>query len=299
MAAQEIRMSSLSILVTGAAGLIGSVATAYLRAQGHSVRAVDLHPGKGPAVEIADLLLRESAYRVTEAVDAVVHLANWPNVHLSAPSQVFIENATMTQYLFQAIIERGIKKLVYASSIQAMSGHRQSDDGGPSGLPYLPLDGDIPANPSNAYGVSKAAGEIQTKWLAQSHGVAAVALRLPAVMRGSFHELRKRYGPRWMKSSLDEAFTAMHVCDAARLIEGILTHHHSGYRCVQGGSHEHSLDRPIADIVAEYYADVPLRHPNQPLTALCDIGVLQRDFGFVPQESLWSTGESAATSAQK
>jgi len=299
MDAQETRMSSLSILVTGAAGHIGSVTTAHLRAQGHSVRAVDLHPGKGPAVEIADLLLRESAYRVTESVDAVVHLANWPNVHMSAPSQVFIENATMTQHLFQAIIERGIKKLVYASSIQVMSGHRQVDDGAPSGLPYLPLDGDIPANPSNAYGVSKAAGEIQTKWLAQSHGVAAVALRLPAVLRSGFHDFRKRQGPRLMKGNLDEAFTVMHVRDAARLIEGILNHHQAGYRCVQGGSHEHASDRPVADIVAEYYADVPLRHPDQPLMALCDIGVLQRDFGFVPQESLWSTGESAAIPAQK
>ncbi len=294
MATLETRMSSLSILVTGAAGHIGSVTTAHLRAQGHSVRAVDLHPGKGPAVEIADLLLRESAYRVTEGVDAVVHLANWPNVNLSAPSHIFIENTTMTQHLYQAIIERGIKKVVYASSIQAMSGHRKVDGGLPSGLPYLPLDGDIPANPSNAYGVSKAAGEIQTRWLAQSHGVAAVALRLPAVLRGSFHDLRKQYGPRWMKGNLDEAFTVMHVRDAARLIEGILTHHQSGYRCVQGGSHEHSLDRPIADIVAEYYSEVPLRHPDQPLTAFCDIGILQRDFGFVPHETLWGEPEGAA-----
>lgn len=289
-------MPIMSILVTGAAGHIGSVVTAHLRAQGHTVRAVDLQPSRTDPIEIADLLLRESAYRVTEGVDAVVHLANWPNVHRSAPTQIFVENATMTQHLFQAIIERGIKKLVYASSIQAVSGHSTVEDGGPSGLPYLPLDGEIPARPSNAYGVSKAAGEIQCRWLADSHGVAAVALRLPSTLHEPFEALHKRWGRRWGKGSLDEGFLAIHVNDAARLIEGILLRHEHGYRCVLAGSADHSLNQPVAEIIATYYRDVPLRLPVSELRSLCDLAVLERDFGFVPRERLWRSEAEANAS---
>ncbi len=286
--AQHDRMTTMSILVTGGAGLIGSVTAEHLRTQGHQVRAVDLHPSRqGPAVEIADLLLRESAYRITEGVDAVVHLANWPDVHRTGATQVFVENTTMTQHLFQAMAERGIKRLVYVSSIQAFSGHRSVEDGAPSGLPYLPLDGDIPANPSNTYGASKAAGEMQCRWLASAHGVAAVALRLPATLRHSFPAIRRRWGDGRLKSKLDEGFLVIHVNDAARLIGCLLERHQAGYRCVQGGSRQHMLQQSAAELIATYYPEVPLRRALASLSSLCDLEVLERDFGFVPVEDLW------------
>lgn len=287
-------MTTLTILVTGAAGNIGNVTAEHLRSLGHQVRAVDLHPSRqGPVVEVADLLQRESAYRVTEGVDAVVHLANWANVHRFGESQVFVENATMTQHLFQAMVERGIKRLVYASSIQAFSGNRRVEEGAPSGLPYLPLDGDIPANPANAYAASKAAGEMQCRWLASAHDVAVAALRLPWTLREAIPVLHRRWGERWLKGSLVEGFLAMHVKDAARLIGCLLQRHQAGYRCVQGGSRQHILPAPAAELIATYFTDVPLRRPVESITSLCDIEVLERDFGFVPMEDLWQEPPAA------
>jgi nucleoside-diphosphate-sugar epimerase len=284
-------MTLSRILVTGAAGFIGRGVVDVLREMGYEVRAVDVHLGRKPdqTIEIADLLQRESSYRVTEGVDAVIHLANWPNVHRATPTQVFVDNVTMNQNLFQAVAERGIKRVVYASSIQAISGHRQFGDERGSGLPYLPLDGDIPSNPSNAYGLSKAAGESQCRWLATVYDVAVAAVRLPMVARRALSEYpRERMQPnKW--HVIDEAFLGIRLGDAARLMEALLRRHESGYRCVQAGCRDQNIPTELGDIIDTFYRDVPLKRPRESLTSLCDLDVLERDFGWVPQESLWET----------
>lgn len=292
----------MHILVTGAAGFIGRHIAAHLRAQGHQVRGVDLRPlkkrhGDAP-IEITDLLTRESAARAVQGVDAVVHLANWPNAWHPEPTRLLLENVTMNQNLIQAMLDQDVAKLVFASSIQTLAGHIRHGGDQPARLPYLPLDGDVPADPANIYGLSKQMGENQCRWFCLARAsrrrrsedpvtrVAALALRLPYVLDEPFKaEDLTEDRLRWAFG--DEAFLAIHVNDAARLVEAILLRHDQGYRCIQAGSRDHWLPGSPADLAAKHYPDIPLKRPAAELTSLCDLDVLERDFGWVPRERLW------------
>jgi len=295
----------MHILVTGAAGFVGRHIAAHLRTQGHEVRGADLRPLKkrhGDArVEIVDLLNRESAARAVQDVDAVVHLANWPTAWHPEPTRLLIENVTMNQNLIQAMLDQEVPKLVFASSIQALAGHVRHGRDTPARLPYLPLDGDVPADPANIYGLSKQMGEDQCRWFCLSRGSrrhrvevprSAVALRLPSVRDEPF-DPEELTADRLSWAFGDEAFLAIHVHDAARLVEAILLRHHQGYRCVQAGSRDHWLPGSPAELAAKHYPGIPLKRPATELTSLCDLDVLERDFGWTPRERLWAEAAKA------
>ena len=67
--------------------------------------------------------------------------------------------------VFQAAAESGVRKIVYASSIQAMAGSRWGQNDTQPGVPYLPLDGETPQHPGNHYALSKCTGEMQLGYL--------------------------------------------------------------------------------------------------------------------------------------
>src|SRR5438034_1203665 len=125
-------------------------------------------------IEVADIRIREPCYPLVDGVNAVVHLANYPNASAGVAQDVFNENCAMNMNIFQAAVEAGVKKIIFASSIQAITGVRPSRDAGaqkPSDLPYLPLDGDVPPNPGNPYAASKVAGEMLLKYFGKFHGI--------------------------------------------------------------------------------------------------------------------------------
>src|SRR5579864_9308110 len=114
------------ILVTGGAGYIGSITAHLLVRHGYSVVVVDdlsrghqhnigrlpfhkLNLADTPAV--ADLLARE-------AVDAVVHFAAYIAVGESTqkPELYFLNNVSGSVSLFSAMIEAGVKRLVFSST---------------------------------------------------------------------------------------------------------------------------------------------------------------------------------------
>ena len=139
----------MKVLLTGAAGRIGFAVAQHLSGAGFDVRAADkVYRGDLPApLEVVDLLDREVCYRLLEGVEAVVHLANHPGPRRDDPQKLYNENVSMNMNVFEAAAQMGVGKIVFASSIQAMTLQRRERDGEslpPSKLAYLPLDGDSP-----------------------------------------------------------------------------------------------------------------------------------------------------------
>jgi len=177
----------MKVLVTGAAGRLGSAVCAHLVQAGHEVKATDYKHREGLPVKLVHADLRDeiAVYSLLEGCDAVAHLGNHANLMAGpSPQRLLAENTAMNANVFRAAVDVGIRRVVFASSVQAIlkvpNGMRAE---APYAIPYLPLDGSVPSNPgSNFYALSKEFGErmLQELCLAQLDLV-ATSLRFPVL----------------------------------------------------------------------------------------------------------------------
>jgi nucleoside-diphosphate-sugar epimerase len=146
-----------TILVTGGAGYIGSVLIPRLLARGYSVRVLDrMYWGKEPLAEVIDRIelvladVREMPATSLDGVDGVIHLAGLSNDPTAEfdPEANWQMNAIATETLGRACVDRGIERLVFASSCSLY-------DGLPPGM----HDETAPIEPRGAYATSKRYGE--------------------------------------------------------------------------------------------------------------------------------------------
>ncbi len=179
-------------LVTGCAGFIGSHLVQALTARGCVVVGVDaVTDTYAPELKERNLhecqaqgdfrfsrldLAEEPVEALLDAVDGIFHLAARPGVRSSwGPSFAgyLRNNVLLTQRVFEAAVERGIR-VVYASS-SSVYGDAEA----------YPLREDSKPLPVSPYGVSKLACEALAHSYARSGGLDAVGLRYFSV-----------YGPR-------------------------------------------------------------------------------------------------------
>ena len=117
----------MKILVTGAAGYVGSIVTEHLIKQGHAVVALDsLKHGHRAAVDPAAVfvqgdLLNEMWLRsfvVSTPLDAVVHLAAEALIDESIrdPGRFFRANVCGGLNLLDAMVAAKVKRLVFSST---------------------------------------------------------------------------------------------------------------------------------------------------------------------------------------
>jgi nucleoside-diphosphate-sugar epimerase len=180
------------MVVTGAAGFIGSHICEALVARGDDVLGIDCftdyydvaqkranlsallnHP-KFRLVE--ESLTRMDLKRTLSGAGVVFHLAAQPGVRMSwgTDFETYIEqNVRATQMLCEAMKGSGAR-LVYSSSSSVYGQTAQ-----------LPMREDHPTQPNSPYGVTKLAGENLCLLYAANHGLPVAALRYFTV-----------YGPR-------------------------------------------------------------------------------------------------------
>ncbi len=166
-----------SILVMGGAGYIGSHTVKHLLDHGYRVVVADnLVYGHREAVdaraafELADLLDPVSLKAVfdTYPIEAVVHFAAFAYVGESVvkPVKYYRNNAVGTLNLLDAMLEHGVKKIVFSSTC-ATYGEPQ----------YTPIDEKHPQNPINPYGRSKLMVEQIFSDYERAYGLQHIALR--------------------------------------------------------------------------------------------------------------------------
>lgn len=166
------------ILVTGAAGFIGSHVTRRLLAEGHDVVGLDdystgLSSNLPRAQECwtfveGDIRSPEVCADVMDRVDAVVHLAAQNSVprSLRNPRGAVEVNVTGGTNLLVAAQEAGVGRFIYASSSSVYGGRQ-----------LLPTAEDAPLAPCSPYAGSKAAFEgLAASW-SSSWGMQTVGLR--------------------------------------------------------------------------------------------------------------------------
>lgn len=167
----------MKILVTGAAGYIGSVVTELLIGQGHAIVALDnlaaghrlaVHPdAKFAEIDLLDAEALNALF-AAEKFDAVVHLAAKSLVDESIrnPGVFFRVNVSGGINLLDAMIAHDVRRIVFSSTAATYGQPEQ-----------IPIVEDSPKNPVNAYGESKLAFERIMAWYRRTYGLCHVSLR--------------------------------------------------------------------------------------------------------------------------
>ena len=203
------------VLVTGGAGFIGCHVVRMLLDAGHAVRVLDsmidqVHRtnARNPVLDEAELIRADvrDGDRVAAAldgVDSVIHLAAEVGVGQSmyAIDRYVSVNDTGTAVLFQALIDRPVRRVVVASSMSIYgeglyrtAGGERLDDVtrppgrvgtgwdpvGPDGAPLTPIATPEWKRPNLAsvYALTKYVQERLTLTVAPAYGMEGVALRL-------------------------------------------------------------------------------------------------------------------------
>ena len=113
------------VLVTGAAGRLGSVVAERAHQLGHDVLGTDVRATEsvGWRFEHADLLDHERVLELLTDIDDVLHMGNIPWLGGGAPQQVFNHNMSVNQNVFQGAAECGVRTIVFASTLQLIGSH--------------------------------------------------------------------------------------------------------------------------------------------------------------------------------
>ncbi len=167
----------MSVLILGGSGFLGSAAANQLGAAGLEVKILcrripDAALFSAASVEIrtGDFTALTARDPLFDGVDTVLHFISSTTPASSMDDMAFdvSSNLLPTLNLLRIIQERGIKRLVYASS-----------GGTVYGVPSrLPAAEDDPTNPISAHGITKLAIEKFIALYARSSGLNAIVLRV-------------------------------------------------------------------------------------------------------------------------
>ncbi|WP_158921045.1 NAD(P)-dependent oxidoreductase, partial [Acidisphaera sp. S103] len=158
------------ILITGAAGAIGTALRDGLRAHWRHLRLTDIKPiqnlTNNEEAIVADVTDRPAIENMMQGVKAVVHLAGMiGNYDLES---LFRVNARGLFDVFESARLAGVERIVFASSNHAFGCYPITESVSPV----------LPPRPDSLYGVFKVLGETMLRNYYDRHDIRSVSLRI-------------------------------------------------------------------------------------------------------------------------
>ncbi len=176
----------MNILVTGGLGSVGRPLVQRLVKNGYTVKVV----GRRPEAEVETELIQGSTYascdindfsairQQVKGMDTVIHLAAIAAPMLATGVEIFRINCAGTFNIYEAAAQEGIRRVVTASSINAL-GFNFGIKGFP--IQYFPLDEAHPSFTTDPYSFSKQIIEEVAAYYWRREGISGVCFRLPWV----------------------------------------------------------------------------------------------------------------------
>ena len=167
-----------TVLITGAAGKIGSGMRPFLRGK-YRLRLSDVKPVSalqpGEEFSPADLLDIDALVRIARGADALVHLGGVSKE--DAWDQILPANIVGAYNVFEAARRTGVKRVIFASSNHAVGYYRRDQK----------ISSDAPARPDGRYGLSKVFGEALGSLYADKYGLEVLCIRIGAMTERPMH----------------------------------------------------------------------------------------------------------------
>lgn len=249
----------MRVLVTGAAGLIGSATLDLLAAEGIAATALVLdEPGRAlPADRVivgdaADPAVVAGALR---DADAVIHLAAIPTPLADPGERVFAVNTLATFTVLDQAGQAGIRRAAIASSYAIcglpFAGRRLT-------MPYLPIDTALPLQITDPYALSKRVDEETAAMAHRRYAMTVVALRLPFV--GTVDDRLPGVARRWADepgAGAADVWSYLDARDAARALLASLEPARPGSHVVYVAAPETLAPYPTEQLLSRFHPGVP------------------------------------------
>lgn len=203
-----------TILITGAAGVVGSILRPRLAGPGRTLRLLDVAPleaGPGEQTITASVTDLDAMTAACDGADVIIHLggvsgeASW--------ERILDVNINGGYVAFEAARRAGVPRVIFASSNHAVGFTPRSD--------FPVADYKFPA-PDTYYGVSKVAAEGLAALYWHRYGIHAICVRILSCFE---RPKSSRMLSTWLSPD-----------DAGRLFEACLTVRDPGFRVIFGVS---------------------------------------------------------------
>ncbi|MER8827473.1 NAD(P)-dependent oxidoreductase [Mesorhizobium sp. M0938] len=285
-----------AVLVTGAAGFVGSRTAEVLRLGGYDVVGLDMSPDPDRKVVACDLCDRQRLWSVASPHDfaAIVHCGaiSGPSLYRDEPDRVAWANILSTANLLQFARKRSVPRFVFASSA-SVYGRTPTD---------LPVSEERALHPSSVYAASKIAAEALLEAYCRQYDISGVSLRIAAVYgpgRRTACVIRDmilaglKKEPLTLPFGRDQRYHYVHVDDAAAALSAAVHAPSLGAPAYTIAADQGIVLSALADLVREIVpgppiavgaAEDPLSDPQGPY----ELDAAARDLGWRPAIDLAS-----------
>lgn len=189
----------MKIAITGARGTVGRTLVKTCSSAGHHTVQINRTPQDHDGTPNSEMRTADAANNYNDTLsafkgcDAVIHLAAIPDPVDKDDSKVHNNNVNSAFNGLRAAGELGIKRVCYASSVNAVG---LAYANRPLRFDYFPLDEDAPQHPTDAYALAKMEAEVQAaafvEWFP---GMNIACMRIHEV--APLKEVREEHGRNW------------------------------------------------------------------------------------------------------
>ena len=277
------------VLVTGAAGFVGSQVVELLARDGYGVRAVDVVENERstalsalPGVEYAavDLRGREEVDRLLEGVTHIVHLAAVRSVSTDSNPRLSHEvNVDATYDLFAGAARHGVRRVVFGSSHTVYGAFRD-----PNAFPFRESETGGTGRGLSMYAATKLAAEAYLEAFVGIGGPEYLSLRFGTI-----------YGPRVAEgsnnASMLDVLRALDAHDAPAIPWARDSRH--------GLVHVDDVARACRQALTCGPTNLAINVVGEPVTAEAIYSSLVRLYGGDPDTILWRDARTRYQAADR
>lgn len=251
-------MQPMRVLVTGAAGLVGTAVLDLLADRGVAVTALVADPVdrlRADRVVVGDARDPAAVDDALHDVTDVIHLAAIPTPLHDPGEVVFGHNTQATYTVLDRAGQAGVTRAAIASSysICGLPFART-----PLRMPYLPVDVRMPLQITDPYALSKRVDEETAAMIHLRYGMSVVAMRLPFVgtASGRLAAAAARFAESPELGAVD-VWSYLDDRDAARAMVAALTPATPGFHAVYVAAPETLAPQPTEWLLTQFHPGVP------------------------------------------